>query len=416
MHHERATGRPSINLDGWMLTREQALATFHRHMADADIGVVEGVMGLFDGRDGATEAGSTAQMAKWLGAPVALVLDCSAVARSAAALVKGYQAFDPDLHLNALIFNKVGGAAHTEWLADAVGSAGLGVAVLGGIPKDDAVAVQERYLGLHMPHDPAMPPNLIGNLAALIRQHVDLDAVVALARTARAPVAPETDAAAPGSALEQPPAPASPPPSLASPAKAGATRSDTAFAEAEEAAPAVESSAGAPALAAGADAEEKRRKQKKKNKKKRKGSGGKAAAEAWPASAGHGSGGDEEDGDADMASPTAADVAAASPAAVDDEASAEQQQAGEAAAATASDAAPSPPRPSSAASALCAQGEAGPPVRIAIARDAAFCFYYHDNLTLLEEAGAELVPFSPLADPLPPDVAGVYLGGGYPER
>jgi cobyrinic acid a,c-diamide synthase len=55
-------------------------------------------------------------------------------------------------------------------------------------------------------------------------------------------------------------------------------------------------------------------------------------------------------------------------------------------------------------------------VRVAIARDAAFCFYYHDNLALLERAGVELVPFSPLADPLPPAVAGVYLGGGYPER
>ena len=91
MHHEQATGRLSINLDGWMLDWEQNIASFHRAMEGADIAVVEGVMGLFDGRDGKTEAGSTAQMAKWLRAPVLLVLDCWALARSAAAMVKGYQ-------------------------------------------------------------------------------------------------------------------------------------------------------------------------------------------------------------------------------------------------------------------------------------------------------------------------------------
>lgn len=89
MHHEQATGRPSINLDTWMMSQAQVAAAFNRHIAGADVAVVEGVMGLFDGLDGATEAGSTAQLAKWLGAPVLLVLDCSALARSAAAVVKG---------------------------------------------------------------------------------------------------------------------------------------------------------------------------------------------------------------------------------------------------------------------------------------------------------------------------------------
>jgi cobyrinic acid a,c-diamide synthase len=91
MHHEEATGRPSVNLDGWMLEKEQNLRSFHRAMAGADIAVVEGVMGLFDGHNGRSEVGSTAQMAKWLGAPVLLVLDCWALSRSAAAMIKGYE-------------------------------------------------------------------------------------------------------------------------------------------------------------------------------------------------------------------------------------------------------------------------------------------------------------------------------------
>ena len=76
LYHVAATGRPSINLDGWMLSKQQNLESFWRHAADADVCIVEGCMGLFDGRDGKTAAGSTAEMAKWLGAPVLLVMDC----------------------------------------------------------------------------------------------------------------------------------------------------------------------------------------------------------------------------------------------------------------------------------------------------------------------------------------------------
>ena len=113
--------------------------SFHRHTADADIAVVEGVMGLFDGRDGKTEAGSTAQMAKWLGAPVLLVVDCWSMARSAAAMIKGYQEFDPKLRVEGVIFNKVGSTAHGQWLEEAVNSAGVQAKVLGLVPKVSSV-------------------------------------------------------------------------------------------------------------------------------------------------------------------------------------------------------------------------------------------------------------------------------------
>jgi hypothetical protein len=118
-----------------MLSRAQSLASFHAATAGADVAVVEGVMGLYDGRDGATEQGSTAQMAKWLGAPVLLVLDCSALARSAAALAMGFAAFDRKCALAGLVLNKVAGASHGAWLRDAIAGGGAALPVLGAIPQ-----------------------------------------------------------------------------------------------------------------------------------------------------------------------------------------------------------------------------------------------------------------------------------------
>lgn len=97
----------SINLDSWMMDQQQLVECFMRHALRSDVCVVDGSMGLFDGFDGRSEDGSTAQIAKWLGAPVVLVIDCWAVSRSAAALVKGYQEFDADLKLAGVFFNQV---------------------------------------------------------------------------------------------------------------------------------------------------------------------------------------------------------------------------------------------------------------------------------------------------------------------
>ncbi len=132
-HHTRAAGRVCRNLDGWMLSREANLALFRRQARGADVAVVEGVMGLFDGYDGASEAGSTAQMAKWLGLPVLLVVDARAMARSAAALVHGFASFDPDLSLAGVVFNRIGSPAHLEYLQQALTSL-QGVRVLRGTP------------------------------------------------------------------------------------------------------------------------------------------------------------------------------------------------------------------------------------------------------------------------------------------
>src|SRR5258708_31186318 len=104
--HQVACGRVGRNLDGWMLSPTANLQIFERASADADLAIVEGVMGLFDGRSASADEGSTAEMAKCLGAPVVLVVDASAMARSAAALVHGFETFDADLQLAGVLFNR----------------------------------------------------------------------------------------------------------------------------------------------------------------------------------------------------------------------------------------------------------------------------------------------------------------------
>ena len=160
-HHSRAAGRVCRNLDGWMLSREANLALFRRQARGADVAVVEGVMGLFDGYDGASEAGSTAQMAKWLGLPVLLVVDARAMARSAAALVHGFASFDPDLSLAGVVFNRIGSATHLEYLQQALTSL-PGVRCFGGLPRDQELAIPERHLGLATAEDHPLDEAYLG--------------------------------------------------------------------------------------------------------------------------------------------------------------------------------------------------------------------------------------------------------------
>ncbi|MGH7389787.1 MAG: cobyrinate a,c-diamide synthase [Candidatus Rokuibacteriota bacterium] len=258
--HALATGRPSYNLDGWMCGRERVLETVVTRSAGADVAVVEGVMGCFDGADATGDAGSTAEVAKWLGAPVVLVIDASAQARSAAAVVRGFERFDPELRVAAVIANRVGGAAHGRMIAAAIRGS-CAADPVGAIPRDDAIAVPERHLGLVTASEAPLTADRLDHLADLIEASIDVDRLLALAEPL--------------------------------------------------------SSAG---VAAAADPES-------------------------------GLGGDHR----------------------------------------------------------------GPlRARIAVARDAAFQFYYPDNLERLAAAGAALTFWSPLAD-LVPDADGFYIGGGYPE-
>ena len=134
--HEHAIGVASENLDVY-LTSERYAAERVASVADAcDVCVIDGISGLYDGRDGMSEEGSTAHVAKLINAGVLLVVDCNAMARSIAAMIKGYREFDPDLDLIGVVFNKTGGDAHTIYLKDSLSAAGGGVEVFGGVPKD----------------------------------------------------------------------------------------------------------------------------------------------------------------------------------------------------------------------------------------------------------------------------------------
>jgi cobyrinic acid a,c-diamide synthase len=249
--HRVATGRASHNLDGWMLSRETNLEIFARATEDASVAIVEGVMGMFDGKDGQSLAGTTAEMAMWLDAAVVLVLDASALAGSAAAIVHGFDTLVPEVRVSAMLANFVAGPGHYEFLRQAIG-ARCRPAAVGYLPREAALVFPERHLGLHLASE-TLTEDRLKTLAECVESHVDLDRLLSLGARPRV------------------------------------------TAPARKSAPAAR-------------------------------------------------------------------------------------------------------------------------VRIGVARDAAFCFYYETNLELLRECGAELVEFSPIADrALPEDLGGIYFGGGYPE-
>ena len=186
-HHARVCGRTTRNLDGWMLSAEANRRIFCQSARAEDVCVVEGMMGLFDGVDGKSEAGSTAEIAKWLGLPVILVVDASAIARSAAALVHGFQTFDPALKLVGVIFNRVGGPAHYRLLQDAL-TTNTNAVPLGYLPRDERIHIPERYLGLFTAGEDLLPDSSLSILGELAENSIDLDKLLECA--ASIPAAP----------------------------------------------------------------------------------------------------------------------------------------------------------------------------------------------------------------------------------
>ena len=256
-HHQLACGRESRNVDGWMLGAVLNRKIFQEAAHGADLSIIEGMMGLFDGSSSVNQTGSTAEIAHQLNAPIVLVVDGSAMARSAAAMVYGYAKFDLSLNVAGVIFNRIQREGHYQLLKEAVEKA-TGIAVIGYLRPDSDVTIPDRHLGLRTALEGSRT-NLYAKLGQSASDTIDLAGIERVAQAS--PELPVMNSGPPTQPFR------------------GGARS----------------------------------------------------------------------------------------------------------------------------------------VRIGIAYDPAFCFYYPDNLTLLKEAGGELIRFSPIEDTVLPDVELVYLGGGYPE-
>ena len=197
-YHALAAGGPGRNLDAFLSGPDLIGPLFAHGARGADIAVVEGVMGLFDGKGGG-ELASTAHVAKLLDAPVVLVVDARAMSRSAAAMVHGYATFDPDLNVAGVVLNRVGSATHEKMLRQAL--APRGIPVLGVLHRDAAVSTPDRHLGLVPAAERRKEAReSIETLGTLVARSLDLDAVMRLASSAGriqtepwSPEAPEED-------------------------------------------------------------------------------------------------------------------------------------------------------------------------------------------------------------------------------
>lgn len=182
-YHTLAAGRPGRNLDAFLAGAELIAPLFAHGMRGASLAVVEGVMGMFDGASGRGELASTAHVAKLLRAPVLLVVDAAATARSVAAIVHGFRTFDPQVKFAGVIFNRVGSEHHAQLLREAVEP--LGVAVIGALPRDPRLATPERHLGLIPAGERAAAARrTLRELGEALAHHLDLELVTRIARAA----------------------------------------------------------------------------------------------------------------------------------------------------------------------------------------------------------------------------------------
>lgn len=173
-HHTQICGRPSRNLDPFMMGEDGCTETFARACAGADIAVIEGVMGMYDGVDG-TDVSSTAQVARILACPVILVADVKGMSRSVHALINGFALFDPAVTFAGVILNRTGSARHREMIEEA-GT----IRSFGWIPRNEEIGLASRHLGLVMAHE----SDSLKTAGAIMEEHGDIDGIIAAARAA----------------------------------------------------------------------------------------------------------------------------------------------------------------------------------------------------------------------------------------
>jgi cobyrinic acid a,c-diamide synthase len=198
-YHSLAAGRTCHNLDAWLVPEAQIPGILARRSAGADLALIEGVMGLFDGYAGDDDAGSSAQIARLTATPVIVVLDVRAMARTAAALVAGLRDFDPQVRIVGVILNRAGSPRHASMIQTAI-EGSLGLPVLGSLLRDEVISLPERHLGLVPTAEPGRWQSWLAEVRARIEASVDLEQLLALARTApplSLPVSPPGSSVAP---------------------------------------------------------------------------------------------------------------------------------------------------------------------------------------------------------------------------
>jgi cobyrinic acid a,c-diamide synthase len=182
-YHNTVTGRFSENLDSWMIPHDQIIELFKRATLDADLAVIEGVMGLYDGVSGLDETGSSAETAKILKCPVILVIDAHDMARTSAALVLGFKKFDENVNLAGVIVNRVGSQTHALWCKEAIESA-VKIPVIGSLPAIKEIELPERHLGLIPTAETKTFNPLFPRIGNFVRDNINLNMVVQIAKSA----------------------------------------------------------------------------------------------------------------------------------------------------------------------------------------------------------------------------------------
>lgn len=189
--HSKVVGTPSHNLDEFMLPPDELRALYHQQTRDKDIAVIEGVMGFYDGFGTDPYYCSSAGMARTLGCPVILVLDGKAMSTSAAAIVKGFESFAPDVNIAGVIFNQVTTENHYQLLKNAVETY-CNVRVVGRLPKLPEVELPSRHLGLVTVHESPDMTDMWNRLAAAVEEYIDMEALLEVA-TSAAPSMPSPE-------------------------------------------------------------------------------------------------------------------------------------------------------------------------------------------------------------------------------
>jgi cobyrinic acid a,c-diamide synthase len=173
-HHTQICRRHSRNLDPFMMDEKGCIETFLRATEGADIAVIEGVMGMYDGVDG-SDVASTAHVARILQAPLVLIVDTKGMSRSVHALIDGYRRYDPSVSFAGVIFNRIGSPRHRSMI-----EASLDIPSFGMIPRKETLVVKSRHLGLMMAHE----SGTMADFGSIIEEHADLDALIASATLA----------------------------------------------------------------------------------------------------------------------------------------------------------------------------------------------------------------------------------------